>query len=232
MKTIRNLLKPFIGIVFPETCVCCRASTAGSGNSICSWCRTDRFESSENRNNDILPASVQFFYSMWLFDKGGYLQKLLHDLKYHYLMGVGEELGFLLGKHFLNNAAQEIKEMLGQLQPVIIPVPLHKNKIRKRGYNQARAIAVGVQRATGWDLSEKGTVLRVKSTKTQTGLSLSDRAENLRGAFSVNNKMILEDRFVVLVDDVYTTGATTFELAGTLLEADISGVGILTVAKA
>ncbi|MCC5942580.1 MAG: ComF family protein [Balneolaceae bacterium] len=232
MKSVSKLFKPFMGIVFPETCICCGASTLATGKSICNWCCYDRFANAELTIGEILPAGVHFQFSMWQFDKGGYLQKLLHDLKYNFMMGVGEELGFLTGKTFLENADKDLLEILDVHNPIVVPVPLHHKKERMRGYNQARAIANGINRATRWELAEPGVVSRVKRTKTQTGLSLSDRSENLQGAFQINHKNLFDGRFVVIVDDVYTTGATTFELAGALLDEGITGAGILTVAKA
>lgn len=232
MKSIRKLFKPFVGIVFPETCICCGQSTASTGKSICNWCCFDRFESAEFSNDDILPSGVKFQFSMWQFDKGGYLQKLLHDLKYNFMMGVGEELGFLAGKQFKQRADSHLYTEIETCNPIILPVPLHQKKERKRGYNQARAIANGLQRATNWEIAAPGAVSRVKQTKTQTGLSLSDRSKNLKGAFRLNRKDRFEGKFVLIIDDVYTTGATTFELAGTLFSEGIASAGILTIAKA
>ncbi len=232
MMNIKKLIKPFLDLVFPATCICCGASTEASGKSICNWCRHDRFEKAELVTKEILPAGVHFQFSLWMFDKGGYLQKLLHDLKYNFMMGVGEELGNLAGIEFLKSAEEEILKNLKVQRVLIVPVPLHRKKERERGYNQARAIAAGFSRSTGWDLLEKGVISRVKRTKTQTGLSLTDRSENLNGAFQINRKAHFHGAYVIIIDDVYTTGATSFELAGALLADGVTGAAIVTVAKA
>lgn len=169
---------------------------------------------------------------MWYFDKGGYLQDLLHKLKYHHLRGVGLELGYLLGTHFLHARSQDKRDGIYNMKPLIIPVPLHRSKKRKRGYNQARALGEGVARSTGWDIIDSGFIKRIKKTKTQTGLNLRQRSENLRGAFQIKQFEPLKNRLLIIVDDVFTTGATTFELARTIHEATGSKSGILTVARA
>lgn len=169
---------------------------------------------------------------MWYFDKGGYLQDLLHKLKYHHLRGVGLELGYLLGTYFLHGRSQDTLDGIYNMKPLIIPVPLHHSKKRKRGYNQARALGEGVARSTGWDIIDSGFIKRIKKTKTQTGLNLRQRSENLRGAFQIEDSEPLKKRLPVIVDDVFTTGATTFELAKTLQEAMGTKSGIMTVARA
>ncbi|MCC5904943.1 MAG: ComF family protein [Balneolaceae bacterium] len=168
---------------------------------------------------------------MWYFDKGGYLQKLLHDLKYHHLKGVGVELGECLGRAFLNNLDSSIREEFALVKPLLVPVPLYKSRQRKRGYNQARAMAEGVARVTSWPVSREGLIIRKKNTKTQTGLNSHERENNLSGAFEVTDSAELQDKFLILIDDVFTTGSTTFEVAKTVLN-DEEKAGILTVAKA
>ncbi|TVR16689.1 MAG: ComF family protein [Balneolaceae bacterium] len=232
MKSVTKLIKPFLDVVFPATCVCCGASTEASGTSICNWCRYDRFERAEVTGKEILPAGVHFQFSLWFFDKGGYLQKLLHDLKYNFMMGAGEELGSLAGIEFLKSVDNNILTVLGEQTVMVVPVPLHRKKERERGYNQARAIAAGFSRTTGWKLTEKGVISREKRTKTQTGLSLADRSENLKNAFQINRKAHFHGAYAIIVDDVYTTGATSFEMAKALLEDGATGVAIVTVAKA
>ena len=169
---------------------------------------------------------------MWHFDKGGYLQELLHKLKYHYLRGVGLELGYLLGTYFLHMHSKNELDNIYKLSPIITPVPLHPSKKRKRGYNQARALAEGVANAAGWELMMPGAVQRVKKTKTQTGLNIKQRSENLRGAFKITDPEPFQNRLCIIIDDVFTTGATTFELAKTIYNVNDESSGILTVARA
>lgn len=232
MELMKKIYQSYAEIAFPPTCACCGTSTNSEERFICSLCRTERFENVFDERKDILPESVTFLNTMWYFDKGGYLQDLLHKLKYHHLRGVGLELGYLLGTHFLHRHSQDKLDRIYNMKPLIVPVPLHRSKKRKRGYNQARALGEGVAKSTGWDIIGPGFITRTKKTKTQTGLNLKQRSENLRGAFQIEDPEPLKDRLSVIVDDVFTTGATTFELAGTLQEVTGNRSGILTVARA
>lgn len=232
MQLFKKIYQTCAEIAFPPTCVCCGTSTNSEDRFICSLCRTQRFEYVENEQKDILPEAVHFVSTMWYFDKGGYLQDLLHQLKYHFMRGVGSELGYLAGNYFLKGISRAQLDEIRQMNPIIVPVPLHASKQRKRGYNQARALGEGVSKSTGWDLIEKGTIERIRKTKTQTGLNMKQRSENLRGAFQIKHSEAIKNRMALIVDDVFTTGATTFELAKTIHGESGHGTGILTMARA
>lgn len=232
MEIFKKICNSYTEIVFPSSCACCGLSTNSEVNSICSLCRQKRFESAGTAQTEILPASVSTVHSLWFFDKGGYLQDLLHQLKYHFMRNIGIELGTILGKDFLYQHSMSELDQIEKSDPLIIPIPLHVNKRRKRGYNQARALAEGVNRSTGWDLIKKGSIERIRKTKTQTGLTLEQRSENLKGAFRIADREVIKNRHCIIIDDVFTTGATTFELAKILYEVDAIQSGILTVARA
>ncbi|MEA1928994.1 MAG: ComF family protein [Candidatus Auribacterota bacterium] len=114
---------------------------------------------------------------------------------------------------------------------LVVPVPLHPRKARERGFNQSAVLASGLSRRTGIKLSRKG-LIRTRYTGTQTRLSRNDRRENVRGAFRASESVELKGKSVLLVDDVYTTGATVNECAGVLIKAGVSMVDVLTLARA
>jgi len=182
--------------------------------------------------NEILPEFILHRFSVWAFDKGGLLQGLLHGLKYHHLKDVGLEMGAHLGEKYLNSSKLMGELQIEEKEPLLVPVPLHKKKKRKRGYNQARVLANGISERTGWPVAAEKTVIRVKNTKTQTGLTSSERQDNLDGAFRCLYPVDFGKHIPVLVDDVFTTGATTFELAGVLNATSENKAVILTVASA
>ena len=97
---------------------------------------------------------------------------------------------------------------------------------------QRRQIAQGVEQETGIPICGIKDVVRQKNTRSQTGFNLSQRNENMRDAFRVRNRSVFRDKLALVIDDVFTTGATSFELASTILEAGAEGVIILTVAQA
>ena len=226
-KALKQAIGALSGIAFPQICICCNNELHSEDAYLCDLCRLERFEPAGREEILILPEGVEFMHAMWNFDKGDYLQHLLHKLKYDYLKGVGRELGREMARDFLSCGIT-----VNIADPLIVPVPLHPSKQRKRGYNQAAALAEGFARRSGWKVVEDSDVVRVKKTTTQTGLNSSQRTANLKNAFFVANRELIKDKFTIIVDDVYTTGATTFELAAVLREAGSAGSGIVTVAKA
>lgn len=109
---------------------------------------------------------------------------------------------------------------------VIVPVPLHVRRLRERGFNQALLLA----RSLGGVLL-RHTLIRTRHTKPQTGLNPRDRRDNVRQAFAVARPPDVKGKVALLVDDVYTTGATVRECARVLLAAGAREVRVLTVAR-
>lgn len=112
----------------------------------------------------------------------------------------------------------------------IVPVPLHSVKLREREFNQAERLANGLARACGIPLKTK-LVWRTTPTLTQTLLTRQQRAANMNGAFAIRAGIELKKRKIILVDDVFTTGATTNACARVLREAGAAAVCVWTVAR-
>ena len=101
-----------------------------------------------------------------------------------------------------------------------------------RGYNQAYYIAKGISDVTNADIIPLKTVLRTKNTLTQTGFTLEKRRLNIENAFKIADLDAIQDKNIMIVDDVFTTGSTSFELASVLKASNCDKVGIATVAQA
>ena len=116
--------------------------------------------------------------------------------------------------------------------PVLVPVPLHPRRLRERRYNQSAELARAVGAITGLPV-EAGAVRRHRQTRQQVGLSGDARQRNVAGAFSVepDRRHRIAGRRVVVVDDVYTTGATVKAVTRTLLRAGASAVDVITFAR-
>jgi ComF family protein len=142
------------------------------------------------------------------------LREIIHHLKYADRVSLARPLGDIL-KQCLEREAFE-----GSL---VIPVPLHRSRERVRGFNQAELLAERLGRPVG-----KKILKRRKNTPSQTGLSRSERKQNLAGAFEVCREI---HGSVIVVDDVYTTGSTMNEIARTLKRAGAERVEVLTVAR-
>ncbi len=232
---MKNLQRGVAMVAFPEVCCCCGLETTEAGRQICPFCRDERFELanheySSSSDSVLLPEYVFIQHALWKFDQGGTLQSLLHHLKYEHLADIGVELGSILGVSMQKHP--EMRERLSSEKVVLVPVPLHYLKFRKRGFNQAFMIARGVRQKWNFPICEINSVIRIKNTRTQTGFSLKKRIANMRDAFQVKQPEAFRNTLAVIVDDVFTTGSTTFELARTLKETGCNGVIIVTVAQA
>jgi ComF family protein len=122
---------------------------------------------------------------------------------------------------------------------IVVPVPLHLKRLRKRGFNQAYLLIRNWQTITGqgpFDLSdlqiERDVIVRTLATAPQTGLGRRQRAANIKDAFELVDKAKVIDKRILLVDDVYTTGATVDECARLLLHHGAAHVDVLSLARA
>lgn len=237
MKNIfQDIVKGISNILFPKVCVCCGHQHTQQQRQLCSFCLQERFQAANPDHirasgDTLLPDGVIAQHALWQFDKGGELQDLLHLLKYERLTAVGVDLGRKLGEQIQEH--QFLDDRLNSCSAVILPVPLHYLKHRYRGFNQAFKIARGFQEVwTGLTICERKSIVRVKNTRTQTGFSLEKRRQNVQNAFKVKDSSEVQDHLVVIIDDVFTTGATTFELARTVLDAQAQAVVVLTIAQA
>lgn len=116
---------------------------------------------------------------------------------------------------------------------IIIPVPLHRSRMRKRGYNQSEWFARGVFKGADLSLLRTDLLKRIRNTGTQTALDREDRRVNLAGAFAVNSekKDEIKDKTIILVDDILTTGATVEACAEELLKSGGASVKILSLGR-
>jgi ComF family protein len=160
------------------------------------------------------------------------LREMVHLLKYERMKAVAKPLGRLLARAIEMLEAETGSELL------VVAVPLFPSKERERGYNQAvlladAALAVLKTSRPEWRLQPShGVVRRVKDTRSQFELTPKGRRRNLQGAFAVQDGATLKGREVLLVDDIYTTGATARACARVLRSAGASKVWVATVSRA
>lgn len=114
----------------------------------------------------------------------------------------------------------------------IIPVPLHGKKLKSRGFNQASILAEALSRALGLPLDEVSLVRSVGSEKYRAGLDAKGRHDTVAGAFEVRHPRLVAGENILLVDDVFTTGATVSACAETLTQAGAKTVCVLTIGRA
>ena len=152
------------------------------------------------------------------------LRQVVHKFKYGRKVSLGKPLGRLL--------AVGCREFLsGQHLELILPVPLHPRRLRWRGFNQSALLALEVGRAWGIAM-DPFVLLRTRETLPQTQLSEEERRRNVRGAFALDPRRSVKGKKILLVDDVYTSGATVNECSRTLKRAGAEEVTVLTLARA
>ncbi len=168
--------------------------------------------------------NVKHVYSYLYFIKSGSVSSLLYKLKYGNVPELGEVLGRWFGKDL-----QEVG--IGEEYDLIIPVPLHKSKFRKRGYNQSDGIAKGLSEVLNLPFSDK-VLIRSHKSQSQTSKGRIERWKNVENIFEVKKPGEVKDKRILLVDDVLTTGATLEACATAVVKAGCADVGIVTLAAA
>jgi ComF family protein len=151
------------------------------------------------------------------------LRQLIHHFKYQKQLGVLSDIDCLLEKYF----SEFGKEYSGL---TVSPIPLHFSKMRERGFDQAFLLARQVARVLHAPL-ESALLKRVAVTSAQATKTKAERAQNIKGAFEVNRPDWVEGKNVLLVDDVFTTGATANEAAKILKKAGAGKVYIFTLGR-
>ena len=226
---IRTLLANLISLLYPELCVICGEPLIENEKYFCFACflklpRTNYHLTPENQAIDRLAGKVSLMKasSYFYYTKGGVAQKLIAEIKYRGNQNLGEWIGRYLAKDMISSGFfQDIDCM--------VPVPLHRLKEKKRGFNQAKKIAEGISRITKIPL-ETTNVYREKANISQTGKGLFDRWKNTRYLFNIKYPDLFKKKHILLIDDVLTTGSTLEAVAQSLLKSQDIKISILTVA--
>jgi len=242
MPVLRSLAHAAIDTVFPPACLNCRQST-GAAHSLCAscWAQVRFIERpfcerlgtpfAMDLGNDGL-LSPEAVANPPVYNRAravahfecGPVRHLVHRLKYNDRMELAKPLGAWM--------ARAGNDLLVEAD-LLVPVPLHRRRLAARRFNQAHALAQTISAQCGVP-ADPFVLARVKPTPSQVGLSRSQRALNLQGAFRVMDGMAprIEGRAVVLIDDVMTSGATANAASRALLRAGAKSVDVLVFARA
>lgn len=239
---ITNLIKEFfrilLDLIYPKRgiCILCGKDKTQDKKSICEDCKND-LEYNDGLCCQKCGRPLNHYYGLDLcydcickapiFDKGvaplkyeGYTRECIHKYKYKDQAYLYEFFAELI-------VAKLIEEYI-QFD-IVIPVPLSRKRFSKRGYNQAELLAIYIAKVMKSNV-KNNVLIRVKDTIRQSQLSKKQRFANMKGVFKVNDKELLTDKTVLLVDDIYTTGATTNECAKQLLLAGAKSVYVAVIA--
>ena len=168
--------------------------------------------------------NLEAAYALCYFTKGGKMQHLMHQFKYKGIQKIGDLMGNIAGEQLSKNSIFNTVD-------IIIPVPLHKSRFRKRGYNQSACFAEGLAQKLNVPVDENNLV-RTRATETQTHRSRFLRFENMQQVFTLINPEALINKHVLLVDDVVTTGSTLEACGAELLKVEGLKLSIATIACA
>jgi ComF family protein len=218
-------------LFYPNICQACAKELVGNENSICVACWKDLPETKFHLqiNNPLEQKfwgriPIEYATSMYYFNKDARIQDILHALKYR----KNTDIGLMLGRKF----AEEIK-MCTWIADIdcLIPIPLSKKKTQLRGYNQSEYIAKGMGEVLNLEVITTA-VERIKHTETQTSKTRAERLDNMKAAFEVKEPSMLNQKHVLLIDDVITTGATLESCAEAILKQGNTKLSIATLAYA
>ena len=217
------MVKNLLNLFFPKVCLGCNAYLGDNESYICMSCRHQLpLTNFHLDNNDALKnvffgrVKLEQATALLHFSKKGIVQHLMHNLKYKGHQDVGLFLGKWLGEELKTIEAYQNID-------VVVPVPLHRSKLRKRGYNQVDKF--GQEIAKALNVAYNTNVLqKTKSTKTQVFKDRLLRTSGNTAIFSISENLTLKGKHILLVDDIITTGATIESCANALLK--IEGIKI------
>jgi ComF family protein len=231
MKRFLAYFNDMFCLFFPELCAACGQNLFKSETLICTNCiyhlpRTNFHIDTQNKMARQLWGRFKFEQAIAFvyFQKGSRVQNLMHELKYNKKPDVGIRMGELY-------AWQLSRTEVWNKPDMIIPIPLHPKRFKKRGYNQSEQISKGLSSILNLPMSTNNLV-REENTESQTKKSRFARYENLKGAFIIKNPSELFNKHILLVDDVMTTGATMEACSIELLKIEGLKVSICTLAYA
>lgn len=228
---MRYIIRRLFDFIAPRTCAICGCRLAPAEDVLCPVCqmhlpRTGYHEQPLDNSMaklffGIVPMERVSAYCF--FTSGSGLAQMIYKMKYHDRPDIGESLGHMMGRRLQPSGFFDGVDCL-------VPIPLAPKRLRQRGYNQSRQLAVGISEVTGLPVADN-LLSRSAFAGSQTKLGRWDRQQNVGSVFHlVGDADELRGRHVMLVDDVVTTGATTAACARELLKVEGVKVSLLAFA--
>jgi len=224
----RTAFNGFLDILYPRVCAACNNMLRLDEGQICFYCYhklpvTGFQHYSPNPMDKVfrgrfpVEKATAFFY----FSKGGRVQHLIHNVKYHKQWEAGYYVGELFGKALLSS------NFLDDID-AIFPIPLNPKKLKQRGYNQSTCFGSGLSSITNIPINDQ-TLIRKWNAESQTLRGRFSRWENVNTIFGLNSPEQFEHCHILLFDDVVTTGATLEAAAQTLASIKAVKISVATV---
>lgn len=230
---ILNIFNNVFDIFYPRFCLGCGCQLIENEQFCCQSCLSkipilDYYQQKENPVFEQMynrVGGIESACAFIKFSKESFAQELIHNLKYNGHHEIGFELGKYAGKKLLSTGIFTNIDY-------IIPVPLHKKKFKKRGYNQSERIAAGLSSVLKFPVNEE-VLLKIRYNETQTKKNRLERYKNSLELYSVNSDPKYHNKHFLIVDDVLTTGST-LEACSNELKQHIPGakISLFALAKA
>jgi ComF family protein len=224
MTALKQIKNSLLHLLFPHVCIGCGSDVLETASELCVRCIETLPKTNFEMHTDnpveklfwgrlpLMAATAQYY-----FTKESLMQHLMHQFKYKGNRELGLQLGRLMGERLMQSDRFKAD--------ALVPLPLFPAKEKKRGYNQSAVLCQGIAEVMNIPVLHKA-VTRPHHTETQTKKGRMERWANIEGKFSIANKPVIENKHILLVDDVVTTGATLDSCATELLQAQHVQVSI------
>lgn len=226
-KYFADLLYDLNYLIFPDYCLSCSDLLVKGEKLLCTNCWSEFpyvyiDDLLDNEVTELVAGRIPVYnaYSLFYYIKGNKFQNIVRLLKYEGKKFIGIEFGKIIGEKIKGTSFDDID--------IIVPVPLHKKRLRQRGFNQSELIAEGISKILQKPVL-KDFIERIDFVESQTRKSKYDRWLNVEGIFKVTDSQMLSNKHIMLVDDVITTGATMEALSQEILKLQGTKISIVTM---
>lgn len=235
---LNSFAVPLLELFFPRFCFACSRRIEDKDPFLCLSCKRDLQPANEfscpvcgtyntiSQENCQLCSTEKLFFdrAVSLLAYNDVVRKLIHELKYNEMTKIAS---------YLTDRTIDYLENENPFSRVdyVCPVPLHRTRRRERGFNQSALIAEKIAKHFDWQYSSK-LIRRDRFTVSQSSLSPEGRKHNVSRAFSLDKNYQLNDMNILIIDDIFTTGATVNSISRMLREQQVNKIYVLTVARA
>lgn len=228
-KISDKIHKNLLNVLYPEFCNSCSKLLLKNEHVICTKCSHElpltfhhTIKNTEIHNAFFGLLPFEFGASMLYFTKKGSVQNLMHNLKYRNRQEIGTHLGNLYANELIDLDVFKTVDF-------IIPVPLHQKRFYERGYNQVTTFCEALENKLKIPMLDD-ILVKTKNLKSQTNKTKEARLENNKNVFLIQNEHKIEGKHLLIVDDIFTTGATIEACAREILKIENTKISILTMA--
>jgi len=230
------MLEKILDFIYPRRCISCDQIISASKEHLCDNCKIffkyieeamcvccGGLVRQENvKCRDCIENDKLFTKNIPIFVYEDLVQDAIYRFKYGKKAHLGKGLGSIMAERLF-----QMPNFLENLD-YIVPIPIHRNRMKTRGFNQAELLAKEISKVSGIPMG-KNLIVRIRDTAPQSKVSFSGRKNNLKGALEVNKRYALENKSILLVDDIYTTGNTLNACCEVLYKVGVKEVRATTL---